>query len=161
MVEFGGADFLCTKLHQKRTKKVSFCAQNRRKSNPMHIGSVPCTETGQNEVSKKTTEEVQGANPGILLFENQKNSWSTISWSAVQKTKNAHVSSGKVYIIVDQYGSVFMVLMYKFLIFVLTLSPFCEHLVLRKWCTGHNPQTGCFSTSHDKILWSFLTSHLK
>jgi hypothetical protein len=55
-------------------------------------------------VSKQTTEKVQGANPGLLLFENQNNSWSTISWSAVQKTKIAHVSSGKVYIIVDQNG---------------------------------------------------------
>jgi hypothetical protein len=53
-------------------------------------------------VSKQTTEEVQGANPGLLLFENQKNSWSTISWSGVQKSKNAHASSGKMYIIVDQ-----------------------------------------------------------
>jgi hypothetical protein len=38
-----------------------------------HIRLVPCTETGQNEVPKHTTEEVQGANPGLLLFENQKN----------------------------------------------------------------------------------------
>jgi hypothetical protein len=68
-------------LRQKRTKnpkKVSFHAQNRQKSNPTGVGLVPCTETGQNEVSKQTTEEVQGANPGLLLFENQKNSWSTI-----------------------------------------------------------------------------------
>jgi hypothetical protein len=28
----------------------------------------PCTETGKNEVSKQTTEEVQGANPGLSLF---------------------------------------------------------------------------------------------
>ena len=68
------------------------------------VGLVPCTETGQNEVSKQTTEEVQGANPGLLLFENQKNSWSTMSWSVVQKSKNAHVSSGNMYIIVDQNG---------------------------------------------------------
>jgi hypothetical protein len=100
MVEF-------RKLCQKRTKnseKVSFSAQNWQKSNPTCVGSVPCTETGQNEVSKQTTEEVQGANPGLLLFENQKNSWSTISWSAVQKSKDAHVSSGNMYIIVDQNG---------------------------------------------------------
>jgi hypothetical protein len=88
----------------KNPKKVSFLAQNQQKSNPAHVRLVSCTETGQNEVSKKTTEEVQGGNPGLLLFENQKKSWSTISWSAVQKSKNAHVSSGKMYIIVDQNG---------------------------------------------------------
>ncbi len=70
----------------------------------MHVGLVPCTETGQNEVLKQTTEEVQGANPGLLLFENQKNSWSTISWSAVQKSKDAHVSSGNMYMVVAQNG---------------------------------------------------------
>jgi hypothetical protein len=53
-------------------KKVSFHAQNRQKSNPMRIRSVPCTETGQNEVSKQTTEEGQRGNPGLSLFENQK-----------------------------------------------------------------------------------------
>jgi hypothetical protein len=67
----------------KNPKKVSYHAQNQQKSNPTCVGSVPCTETGQNEVSKQTTEEVQGANPGLLLFENQNNSLSTISWSAV------------------------------------------------------------------------------
>ena len=34
----------------------------------------------------------------------KKNSCSTICWSAVQKSKSAQVSSGKVYIIVDQNG---------------------------------------------------------
>jgi hypothetical protein len=53
-------------------------------------------------VSKQTTEEGQRGSPGLSLFENQKYSCSTISWSAVQKSKNEHVSSGKVYIIVDQ-----------------------------------------------------------
>jgi hypothetical protein len=65
-------------LSQKRTKnpkKVSFKhkAQNQQKSNPTRIRSVPCTESGKNEVSKHTTEEVQGGNQGFLLFENQKN----------------------------------------------------------------------------------------
>jgi hypothetical protein len=78
MVEFWGAVWLCTKfgkLRQKRTKtpkKVSFHAQNRQKSNLTRVGSVPCTETGQNEVSKQTTEEVQGANSGLLLFKKSK-----------------------------------------------------------------------------------------
>jgi hypothetical protein len=94
----------CARNLAKNPKKVSFHAQNQQKSHPMRVGSVACTETGQNEVSKQTTEEVQGALPGLLLFEKQKNSWSTISWSAVQKSKNAHVSSGQMYIIVDQNG---------------------------------------------------------
>jgi hypothetical protein len=49
----------------KKDEKVSFHAQNWQKSNPTCIGLVPCTETGQNEVSKQTTEEVQGV---ILVF---------------------------------------------------------------------------------------------
>jgi hypothetical protein len=73
MVEFWGAGWLCTKfgkLCQKRTKnpkKVSFHAQYRQKSNPTCVRLVP-TETGQNEVPKQTTEEVQGANPGLDTF---------------------------------------------------------------------------------------------
>jgi hypothetical protein len=74
------------------------------KSNLTHIRSVPCTETGQNEVSKQTTEEGQGGNPGLSLVENQKNSGSTASWSAVQKSTNGHAHIGKMYIIIDQNG---------------------------------------------------------
>ncbi len=94
----------CAPKKDKNPKKVSFHAQNRQKSNPTRVGLGTCTETGQNVVSKQTTEEGQRGNPGLSLFENQKNSCSTMSWSAVQKSKNAHVSSGKVYIIVDQNG---------------------------------------------------------
>jgi hypothetical protein len=36
----------------KNPKKVSFHAQNQQKTNPMCVGSVPCTETCKNEVSK-------------------------------------------------------------------------------------------------------------
>jgi hypothetical protein len=80
----------CAKKGQK-ILKVSFHAQNQQKNNPACVGSVPGTETGKNEVSKHTTEEVHQANPDVLLFENQKNSWSTISWSLYKKARK-HMS---------------------------------------------------------------------
>ena len=86
LVEFWGAEWLCTKFGNK---KVSFHDFVQKAIQCIRL--VPCTETGQNEVSKQTTEEVQGGNPGLLLFEDQKNSWAIISWSAVQKPR-MHIS---------------------------------------------------------------------
>jgi hypothetical protein len=77
----------------------------------MHIqcgwrSSILCRN--QNELSKQKTEEVQGANFGLLLCENEKISWSY-----------AHVSSGNMYIIVGQNG--------LFSWFWCHLSPFCPY----------------------------------
>ncbi len=48
-----------------QVKKVIFVHTH---SKLTHVRSVPCTETGKNEVSKQITEEVQGGSLSAILM---------------------------------------------------------------------------------------------
>ena len=49
----------------------------------------PVQKLAKMRCQNRQLKKCKGLILALTLFENQKNSWSTMSWSAVQKSKNA------------------------------------------------------------------------